>query len=72
MILFFVDAVPGFRRLRKLAQKHLSACVSLCFMLVFVLPSLSMSSPKIDVFSAFGIVAVVLSAVYWMVCVSLL
>ena len=52
--LIFFPAVPGFRRLRKLAQKHFSACVSLCFMLAFVFPSLSISSPKICVFSAFG------------------
>ena len=55
-------ADPGFRRLRKLAQKHFSACVSLCFMPVFVLPSVSSISPKIFVFLYFGMVAIKLSA----------
>ena len=65
----FFAAVPGFRRLRKLAQKHLSACVNLCFMLVFVLPSVSSISPRICVFSACGMGAITLSAMYRIVCV---
>ena len=46
----FFAAGPGFRRLRKLAQKHFSVCVNLCFMLVFVLPSVSSISHKVCVF----------------------
>ena len=59
--IFFLD-VPGVRRLRTLVQKHLSVCASLCVMLVFVFPSLSISSLRICVFSTVGIVAMVLSA----------
>ena len=60
--LIFFAAVPCFLRFLKFAQKHVSACASRCFMLALVFPSLSIMSPSICVLSAFGMGAMMLSA----------
>ena len=61
-LIFFATTSPCFLRFLKLAQKHFSACASLWFLLVFVLPWLSIISPSIWVFCALGMRETSLSA----------